>query len=179
MNLTIGLKQVFRATLHIIFITHVFFIGYYTLNPEVPSIMNSKKSLIDTNFPVVFKICADEIHNEGHGNEDHNESHNDGHNEDHNEDPNENHNEDQNGDHNEDPNENHNEDQKEDHNEDQTENHNEVYKELITDIHYVRYNKVGYDDLWKFFYGKSKFDNHIYGWSGHMENGSTFESVEG
>ena len=163
MNLTIGLKQVFRATLHIIFITHVFFIGYYTLNPEVPSIMNSKKSLIDTNFPVVFKICADEIHNEGHGNEDHNESHNDGHNEDHNEDPNENHNE----------------DQKEDHNEDQTENHNEVYKELITDIHYVRYNKVGYDDLWKFFYGKSKFDNHIYGWSGHMENGSTFESVEG
>ena len=42
-----------------------------------------------------------------------------------------------------------------------------------------RYNQVGYSDAWTFFYGQSKFNSSIYGWAGHMENGSTFESTQG
>ena len=42
-----------------------------------------------------------------------------------------------------------------------------------------RYNQVGYSDAWTFFYGQSKFNSSVYGWAGHMENGSTFGSTQG
>ena len=153
MNLNFGLKEIFKTILNIVFFTHVFFIGYNTVNPEVPSIMNYKKSLDHVDFPVVFKICADEIHDEIHD-EDHGNEH------------------DENAD----------ENQNEDHNQREVpkkDNETEVHNEIISDIHYERFNKVGYEDMWMFFYGKSMFDNGTYGWSGHRENGSAFESVEG
>ena len=66
MSFSFGLKEICKTILNIVFFTHVFFIGYNTVNPEVPSIINYKESLHDVDFPLVFKICADEIHDEIH-----------------------------------------------------------------------------------------------------------------
>ena len=41
------------------------------------------------------------------------------------------------------------------------------------------YQKYGYKDVYDYFEGKSIFNNSIIGWSGHMKNGSTFDSAEG
>ena len=42
-----------------------------------------------------------------------------------------------------------------------------------------RYQKVGYYYDVDFFKGKSMFNDTIYGWSGHTENGSTISNVQG
>ena len=42
-----------------------------------------------------------------------------------------------------------------------------------------RYQKVGYHNDVDFFKGKSMFNDSLYGWSGHTENGSTFSNVQG
>ena len=41
------------------------------------------------------------------------------------------------------------------------------------------YQKYGYKDVYDYFEGKSIFNNSVIGWSGHMKNGSTFDSAEG
>ena len=42
-----------------------------------------------------------------------------------------------------------------------------------------RFRNVGYEAYSYFHYGKSFFNQSIFGWKGHFENGSTFSSVEG
>ena len=42
-----------------------------------------------------------------------------------------------------------------------------------------RYKKLGYSNYADFYFGRSRFNGSIYGWGGHMENGTTFGSVEG
>ena len=42
-----------------------------------------------------------------------------------------------------------------------------------------RYKKLGYSNEWAFFTGTSSFNESIYGWGGHMENGSSYGSGEG
>ena len=42
-----------------------------------------------------------------------------------------------------------------------------------------RYKKLGYSNDWDFFTGKSRYNESIYGWGGHTENGSSYGSVEG
>ena len=44
---------------------------------------------------------------------------------------------------------------------------------------YERYRKLGYDTDDDFFLGKSRFNESVYGWKGHHEDGSTLASVEG
>ena len=43
----------------------------------------------------------------------------------------------------------------------------------------TKYNDLGYDDLFEFFNGVSRFNESVHGWAGHTENGSSIESVEG
>ena len=45
----------------IIFLIHISSIGYYTLYPEVPEIVVSKKNLNDIEFPMTFRLCAFEL----------------------------------------------------------------------------------------------------------------------
>ena len=42
-----------------------------------------------------------------------------------------------------------------------------------------KYEKYGYEDLWQFYYGQSRYNDSIYGWAGHNENGTTIGPVEG
>ena len=42
-----------------------------------------------------------------------------------------------------------------------------------------RIKELGYEHLLAFYYGRSKFNNGLFGWSGHSKNGSTLMSVEG
>ena len=39
--------------------------------------------------------------------------------------------------------------------------------------------EAGYDDVWLYFTGESRYSENIYGWSGHTENGSTISSARG
>ena len=43
----------------------------------------------------------------------------------------------------------------------------------------LRYNRMGYSDESRFFYGISKFNRYTYGWNGHTANMSTIGSVQG
>ena len=36
----------------------------------------------------------------------------------------------------------------------------------------------GYDDIWHYFYGRSSFNNSIFGWAGHTNTSETRGSVE-
>ena len=42
-----------------------------------------------------------------------------------------------------------------------------------------RIKELGYEHLLAFYYGRSKFNNGLFGWSGHSKNGSSLMSVEG
>ena len=42
-----------------------------------------------------------------------------------------------------------------------------------------RYENYGHKDSFEFFNGKSHFNDSIFGWNGHTENGSTVSSVKG
>ena len=67
------------------------------------------------------------------------------------------------------------------------------YKKSIEDIDFpisfiicINSNKgiekvkeYGYLDEWNFFHGKSRFNNSIFGWAGHSEDGSFYKSAEG
>ena len=43
----------------------------------------------------------------------------------------------------------------------------------------IKYKKAGYDFIQRFFLGTSKYNESMIGWFGHMENGSTYDSLEG
>ena len=47
-------------------ITHVSFIGYYTINPELPEIKIYSKPLKDIEFPLVFRLCTNKLLNLNH-----------------------------------------------------------------------------------------------------------------
>ena len=38
---------------------------------------------------------------------------------------------------------------------------------------------VGYDRIWDFYRGRSRYNESLYGWNGHTEDGSTLGSEEG
>ena len=42
-----------------------------------------------------------------------------------------------------------------------------------------KYKKAGYLSTYRFFTGTSMYNDSIVGWLGHMENGSTYDSIEG
>ena len=42
-----------------------------------------------------------------------------------------------------------------------------------------KYKKAGYDYMNRFFLGTSMYNESTIGWFGHMENGSTYDSLEG
>ena len=42
-----------------------------------------------------------------------------------------------------------------------------------------RYQKLGYKDVYKFFLGRSRFNNSFFGWNGHSEKGGIIASTEG
>ena len=43
----------------------------------------------------------------------------------------------------------------------------------------MRHNVSGYERSFRFYLGQSMFNESLFGWSGHTENGSTLGSVEG
>ena len=47
----------------IIFLIHISSIGYYTLYPELPELVVSKKNLNEIEFPMTFRLCAFELNN--------------------------------------------------------------------------------------------------------------------
>ena len=42
-----------------------------------------------------------------------------------------------------------------------------------------KYKNAGYKNIQKFFSGTSMYNESVVGWLGHMENGSTYYSVDG
>ena len=40
-------------------------------------------------------------------------------------------------------------------------------------------NKAGYESIWAYFIGQSKYNKSVYGWAGHTKDGHTTGSVEG
>ena len=42
-----------------------------------------------------------------------------------------------------------------------------------------RYRRMGYADEYRFFAGKSRFEEEVIGWSGHSQNGSTLFNIQG
>ena len=48
-----------------------------------------------------------------------------------------------------------------------------------TELENEQFREAGYDSVYKFFAGTSKYNDSVVGWLGHMENGSTFNSLEG
>ena len=47
------------------------------------------------------------------------------------------------------------------------------------DLENEKYLKTGYNSSHKFFSGTSIYNESVVGWLGHMENGSTNDSLEG
>ena len=41
-----------------------------------------------------------------------------------------------------------------------------------------KYKRLGYKNVYDFFLGESMYNSTIYGWNGHMENGSTIGELE-
>ena len=102
----------FYITLKIVIIiscaSHICFLFYNTVHPELPEIKVYQKGLDEIEFPLSFLVCVHEmVHVSG------------------------------------------------------------------------RYRRLGYSDYIDFYYGQSRFNGSIYGWGGHMENGTTYGSVEG
>ena len=48
-----------------------------------------------------------------------------------------------------------------------------------TDLENEQFREAGYDNVYRFFAGTSKYNDSVVGWLGHMENGSTYHSLEG
>ena len=42
-----------------------------------------------------------------------------------------------------------------------------------------KYQKAGYQSSYRFFSGTSLYNESVVGWLGHLENGSTYDSLEG
>ena len=56
-----------------------------------------------------------------------------------------------------------------------------VFKLCATELRnsYDRYSNLGYKDDFHFFKGVSKYNESLFGWSGHQPNGSTIADVKG
>ena len=52
-------------------------------------------------------------------------------------------------------------------------------KNTNTELEEKKYREAGYDSYLRFFAGTSMFNESVVGWLGHMENGSTYNSLEG
>ena len=52
-------------------------------------------------------------------------------------------------------------------------------RNINTEIENEKYQKAGYFSIYRFFSGTSTFNESVVGWLGHMENGSTNDSLEG
>ena len=48
-----------------------------------------------------------------------------------------------------------------------------------TELEEKMYKEAGYDTVFRFYTGTSMFNDSVVGWLGHMENGSTYSSLEG
>ena len=48
-----------------------------------------------------------------------------------------------------------------------------------TELEGKKYMDAGYGSIYRFFSGTSMFNESVVGWLGHMENGSTYKSLEG
>ncbi len=48
-----------------------------------------------------------------------------------------------------------------------------------TTLENEKYQKTGYNSIYRFFSGTSMFDETLVGWLGHMKNGSTYDSLDG
>ena len=55
-----------------------------------------------------------------------------------------------------------------------------VYKLCVHDLinPKKRFRELGYDNIWGLYRGQSMYNNTLYGWSGHTENGSTLGSIK-
>ena len=42
-----------------------------------------------------------------------------------------------------------------------------------------RYTSLGYANDYDFFFGRSRFNNSLFGWGGHLANGSSIADVKG
>ena len=60
-NSSIGMKNLFRAVMSIIFLAHVSYLLYDIISPEFPEIVNYKKDLNEIEYPITFKICVNEL----------------------------------------------------------------------------------------------------------------------
>ena len=52
-------------------------------------------------------------------------------------------------------------------------------KNTNTELEEKMYKEAGYDTIFKFYSGTSMFNESVVGWLGHMENSSTYNSLEG
>ena len=52
-------------------------------------------------------------------------------------------------------------------------------KNTNTELEEKKYREAGYDTVFRFYSGTSMFNESVVGWLGHMENGSTYNSLEG
>ena len=100
---TILLYTIFVA----LFVIHISFIAYKVFY-ELPNVHVSKKPLKDIDFPLVFRVCVNEIKN---GNK--------------------------------------------------------------------KYQRFGYNNIEDFFRGQSRYNKSLFGWGGHLPNGSNIGTVEG
>ena len=91
----------------VLFITHISFIAYKVFF-DLPEVQVSKKPLEDIDFPLVFRVCGNEIENGS-----------------------------------------------------------------------KKYQDLGYNNVEDFFRGKSMFNQSLFGWGGHLPNGSNIGTIEG
>ena len=69
-----------------------------------------------------------------------------------------------------------------------------IYKQDLKDIEFpvsfiicvdqlendtLKYQEVGYKNVWRFYMGESMHNESIIGWRGHVENGTKYDTVEG
>ena len=50
-----------NAAFTALFLVHIFLIGYFIINPEVPETIIYKKNIKEIKFPIIFRICLFEI----------------------------------------------------------------------------------------------------------------------
>ena len=50
-----------NAAFTALFLVHIFLIGYFIINPEVPETIIYKKNIKEIKFPIIFKICLFDI----------------------------------------------------------------------------------------------------------------------
>ena len=54
-----------------------------------------------------------------------------------------------------------------------------LFRICVDDLSMKKYKRMGYNNDWEYFLGRSKYNGTIFGWNGHTENGSKIGSVKG